>query len=216
MAADGVESKTDTSVHSYLIMKADAQEALELASDWWKDKDIPTYITVRNLRRDEMEGFVELYNRCFIASPDPFCPLTLEDAKNLDTDGIFVALLGGDLAGFIACFVEKDEESVYGEITGIGVLPSRRRRGIATALIQRASEYFLEAGVEEIYCEVFEKNRPSRLLITAYGFKQVGRRDVPVDSSDNEDSEERRMPGGKLMRHLGLRPRPGCKDRRDT
>ncbi|TFF93035.1 GNAT family N-acetyltransferase, partial [Candidatus Thorarchaeota archaeon] len=95
------------------------------------------------------------------------------------------------------------------------VLPSRRRRGIATALIQRAAEYFLEAGVEEVYCEVYEENQPSRLLITAYGFEQVGRRDVPAETSDEGDDEEEQMPGGKIMRHLGLRPRPGCKDCRD-
>ncbi|TFG09622.1 GNAT family N-acetyltransferase [Candidatus Thorarchaeota archaeon] len=215
MAADGVKSKSDSSVHSYLIMKADAQKALELATEWWKEKEVPQYVTVRNLHRDEMEEFVDLYNRCFIASPDPFCPLTLEDAKKLDTEGIFVAVLWKELSGFIACFVEKDEGSVYGEITGIGVLPSRRRRGIATALIEKASEYFLEAGVEEVYCEVYEENRPSRLLITAYGFEQVGRREVPAESSEDSDGEETRMPGGKIMRHLGLRPRPGCKDCRD-
>ncbi|TXT54135.1 MAG: hypothetical protein BAJATHORv1_90084 [Candidatus Thorarchaeota archaeon] len=199
---------------SYLIMKADAKEALELAEEWWDNKTIPNYIHVRKLLREDLEEFVDLYNRCFLASPDPFCPIDLEQAKKLDTEGIFVAELWNTLSGFIACFVEKDEDSIYGEITGIGVLPSRRRKGIATALIKRASQYFLDAGVEEVYCEVYEENTPSQLLIQAYGFEQVGTREVDVQMSA-EGQEESDLPGGKIMRRLGLRPRAGCETCRD-
>jgi ribosomal protein S18 acetylase RimI-like enzyme len=109
------------------------------------------------------------------------------------------------LAGFIACFVDKDGDSLYGEITGIGVLPNRRRKGVATSLIRRASEYFIDADIDEIYCEVFEENTPSMMLILAYGFKEVGRRSIPGMIVPPEADE---VPaGGKIMRRLGLRPR---------
>ncbi|MBD3408012.1 MAG: GNAT family N-acetyltransferase [Candidatus Lokiarchaeota archaeon] len=208
------ESDLDGVTRSYLIMKAEAKVALDLAEEWWDSKTIPNYIHVRKLVHDDLESFVDLYNRCFLASPDPFCPINLEQAKKLDTEGIFVAELWGKLSGFIACFVEKEEDSVYGEITGIGVLPSRRRKGIATALIKRASKYFLDAGVEEVYCEVYEENTPSQMLIMAYGFEQVGTREVDVQITPEQDTSAD-LPGGKIMRRLGLRPRPGCEKCRD-
>ncbi len=194
---------------SYLIMRAEAQEAIVLAEDWWENKVIPSYVHVRCLKSDDMDAFVDLYNRSFLASPDPFCPLTLEDASKLKTEGIFVAELWGNLSGFIACFVENRNNSIYGEITGIGVLPQRRRRGLATALIQRAVEYFIDAGVEEVYCEVFTENIPSKMLIMAYGFSEIGRREISTEGLQ-ENQTELQYPGGKIMRRLGLRPRPGC------
>ena len=199
---------------SYLIMRADVQEAMALTEDWWGSKNVPSYVHVRRLKSDDIAAFVDLYNRCFLASPDPFCPLTLEDARKLETEGIFVAELWGNLSGFIACFVENKDDSNYGEITGIGVLPQRRRRGIATALIQCAVEYFIDAGVDEVYCEVFTENTPSKMLIMAYGFSEVGRREIPTEGLQ-EGQAEQHYPGGKIMRRLGLRPRPGCESCRD-
>jgi ribosomal protein S18 acetylase RimI-like enzyme len=199
---------------AYLIMKANAEEALDLAAKWWDAKEVPKYVRVRRLKSNETAEFVELYNRCFLASPDPFCPLSVEEAQRLDSVGIFVAEMWEHLAGFIACFVEKGDESFYGEITGIGVLPSRRRKGVATALIRAASEYFIDAGVEEVYCEVYEENIPSQMLIMSYGFVQAGRREIAMPK-DIPQGEPVPLPGGKIMRRLGLRPRPGCETCRD-
>ncbi len=197
-------------------MKAESKEALKLAEEWWGDKEIPSYIKINQFEMSDVDKFVNLYNRCFLASPDPFCPLTPEQATQPNPEGIFVAKLGESLAGFIACFVEKQSDSNYGEITGIGVLPSRRRKGVATALIKSASKYFLDSGVDEIYCEVYEENIPSQMLIGAYGFVEVGRRDIPMQAGIQSDLvQESDLPGGKIMRRLGLRPRAGCEDCRD-
>ncbi len=198
---------------SYLIMKADSKIALKLAEEWWSEKEIPGYVKIQPLDMDEIDSFVELYNRCFLASPDPFCPLTIDEAKKLDPEGIFVAKLASKHVGFIACFLEKKDDSIYGEITGIGVLPNRRRNGIATALIKRATKYFLDSGADEVYCEVYEDNIPSQMLIMAYGFEKVGRRDIPIGPSSEESTTA--LPGGKIMRRLGLRPRAGCESCRD-
>ncbi|MDF1538882.1 MAG: GNAT family N-acetyltransferase [Candidatus Thorarchaeota archaeon] len=204
MTAKG-DNDGSTTPKSYLIMKASAEEALSLAAEWWENKEVPKYIHVRMIERTDLEAFVELYNKCFLASPDPFRLLTLEEAQRLDFEGVFVAEMWDTYSGFIACFVEKDENSIYGEITGIGVLPSRRRRGVATALIRCASEYFIDAGVEDVYCEVFEDNAPSQMLIASYGFKEVGRRDIPGITAPSE-IESISPRGGKIMRRLGLRP----------
>ena len=215
MVSEGPNTSPLTTVRSYLIMKAETEKALKLAEERWGGKEFPTYIKIHQFEIDDMEEFVKLYNRCFLASPDPFCPLTTEQAKQLNPEGIFVAKLWGKLAGFIACFVEKQSGSNYGEITGIGVLPNRRRNGVATALIKRASEYFLDSGVDDVYCEVYEENVPSQMLIQAYGFVEVGRRDIPVQGGGPMESSSDELPGGKIMRRLGLRPRTGCETCRD-
>ncbi len=204
MTANSINERTPHS-KSYLIMKASAEEALSLAAEWWEQKEVPKYIRVRMIERCDIKAFVELYNKCFLVSPDPFRLLGFEEALNLNFEGVFVAEMWDTYSGFIACFVEKDEDSIYGEITGIGVLPSRRRRGVATALIRRASEYFIDAGVEDVYCEVFEDNTPSQMLIASYGFKEVGRRDIPGVTAPS-DIQTSPPQGGKIMRRLGLRP----------
>ncbi|MFW9834469.1 MAG: GNAT family N-acetyltransferase [Candidatus Thorarchaeota archaeon] len=214
MVSGDSDTNSKSSVRSYLIMKAEAQKALKLAEEWWKDRSVPPYVKIQGLDMNEVEKFTQLYNRCFIASPDPFCPLNPEEARQLDQEGIFIARFAGKMVGFIACFVEKTDGSIYGEITGIGVLPSRRRKGVATALIKRATQYFIDSGVEDVYCEVYEENIPSQLLILAYGFKEVGRRDIPMDTTSVRE-EAKDLPGGKIMRRLGLRPRPGCESCRD-
>jgi ribosomal protein S18 acetylase RimI-like enzyme len=214
MAPENADDPSPVKKRSYLIMKAEAKEALKLAEEWWQQKTVPDYVKIQRFDVAEVEEFVDLYNRCFLASPDPFCPLTVEQASRLDPEGIFVAKLWGKTAGFIACFIEKKEDHFYGEITGIGVLPSRRRKGVATALIKQATKFFLDSGVEEVYIEVYEENIPSQLLIQAYGFVEVGRRDIPLQASAIETADDT-LPGGKIMRRLGLRPRVGCEECRD-
>jgi hypothetical protein len=54
------------------------------------------------------------------------------------------------------------------------------------------------------------------MLIQAYGFEQVGRRDIPVQAGTPvESTSSPELPGGKIMRRLGLRPRTGCETCRD-
>jgi len=144
MVSEDSDTPPSAIVRSYLVMKAESKEALKLAEERWGDKEVPSYIKIHQFEMSDVEEFVNLYNRCFLASPDPFCPLTPEQATKLEPEGIFVAKLGDTLAGFIACFVEKQSDSNYGEITGIGVLPSRRRKGVATALIKSASKYRIQ------------------------------------------------------------------------
>jgi ribosomal protein S18 acetylase RimI-like enzyme len=214
MTSEGNDHNLQTKARSYLIMKAETKDALKLVQTQSNDKETPSYIKIHQLDVNEIEAFVDLYNRCFLASPDPFCPLTPKEAIHLDSEGIFVATLAGHLAGFIACFIEKKGESIYGEITGIGVLPNRRRKGIATALIKNAEVYFLDSGVENVYCEVYEENIPSQKLIMAHGFREVGRRNIPMQASAQVGLFDE-LPGGKIMRRLGLRRRAGCETCRD-
>ncbi|MHB1218828.1 MAG: GNAT family N-acetyltransferase [Alphaproteobacteria bacterium] len=94
-------------------------------------------------------------------------------ATLLRQPGVFAAL-AMDMApiGFVLWRVAADEA----EILSIGVLPSARRHGIATALLEAATVSLLAAGVASLFLEVAEDNQAALAFYRAHGFDEVGRR----------------------------------------
>jgi ribosomal-protein-alanine N-acetyltransferase len=74
--------------------------------------------------------------------------------------------------GFCACRVAGPES----ELLSLGVLPDRRRQGIARQLILKGMGRCVENGAREMYLEVAEDNPTAQLLYRQMGFYQVGRR----------------------------------------
>jgi ribosomal-protein-alanine N-acetyltransferase len=62
------------------------------------------------------------------------------------------------------------------ELLMLAVAPDRRRRGIATALLERFAATCMVAGAERAFLEVAEDNAAARALYAAVGFRPVGRR----------------------------------------
>jgi [ribosomal protein S18]-alanine N-acetyltransferase len=62
------------------------------------------------------------------------------------------------------------------EVLTIGVIPARRRQGIARALLVESMHQARALGVRAIFLEVGVWNRAARALYEAAGFKEVGRR----------------------------------------
>lgn len=92
-----------------------------------------------------------------------------------------VAEIGGDLAGYIMCRVERGFSKLsklnltrLGHVISIAVLPEYRRRGIAKALLRKAMKVLKEEyGCEEAYLEVRVSNRPAISLYRKLGFEVV-------------------------------------------
>ena len=63
-----------------------------------------------------------------------------------------------------------------GEILNLAVLPSARRRGVATALLEAALEQLRLAGVTAVFLEVRESNRGAQALYLRRGFRVIGGR----------------------------------------
>ncbi len=70
-------------------------------------------------------------------------------------------LIGRDVAG-------------SGEVLNLAVDPSRRRAGIARALLKEGLRTLGERGAEEVFLEVRASNSPAIELYRAAGFRPVG------------------------------------------
>lgn len=83
-----------------------------------------------------------------------------------------LSICAGAPAGLALARVAADEA----EILSIGVLPDRRRRGTARALLAGVAARAAEAGATRLFLEVAADNRAARALYLREGFAQVGRR----------------------------------------
>ncbi len=104
----------------------------------------------------------------------------------LQQPGVF-AVLASDAApaGFMLWRVVADEA----EILSLGVLPSVRRHGIATALLEAAVVSLLAAGVASLFLEVAEDNRAALAFYRTHGFGAVGRRSRYYRRVDGQDAD---------------------------
>ncbi|MHA1977895.1 MAG: GNAT family N-acetyltransferase [Candidatus Hodarchaeales archaeon] len=137
-------------------------------------------VSIRNLDpENDVVKFIRVYNRSFISAPDPYRSLTHDDLKHFDPESTFVAILYGQIVGFIYLTIEpliKNSLVVgkQGVIAGLGVEPRYRRRKIAFLLVARAAEYFSEHSVDELICEVYYKNTVSYSFIQNFGMTRTG------------------------------------------
>jgi ribosomal-protein-alanine N-acetyltransferase len=92
----------------------------------------------------------------------------------LRTQGCFVVRAGPPSlpAGFVVVRTAADEA----EILTLVVRAEVRRRGIARALVEAASEHAAKLGARVMFLEVGEKNEAARSLYRELGFGAVGER----------------------------------------
>lgn len=94
-------------------------------------------------------------------------------ATLLRQPGVFAALATDKApVGFVLWRVAADEA----EILSIGVLPSVRRHGIATALLRAAVASLLAGGIASLFLEVARDNEAALAFYRSHGFGEVGRR----------------------------------------
>ncbi len=135
-------------------------------------------LSIRNIRLpEEQYELTLLYNKIFLASPDPTRPISVEEAATFPADRTFVAELWGTLCGFIYLSVDRHplkQELKTGIVSGIGVLPRFRGKRIGVALLCKAVEFFEKFEPDTIIAEIYEKNFASQQLFSSFGFRQVG------------------------------------------
>lgn len=78
----------------------------------------------------------------------------------------------GEVCGFGAALAVLDTA----DITGLAVLPSFRRRGIASLLLSALTEGLTARGIKVLHLEVRESNASARALYEKAGFSVDGRR----------------------------------------
>ncbi|MDH4176082.1 MAG: GNAT family N-acetyltransferase [Thermoleophilia bacterium] len=89
---------------------------------------------------------------------------------------VFVAEVDGVVVGRLSLARDTHGASHHVADLGLMVAASYRRRGIGWALLERAVEWALAAGVRKLELHVFPWNEPALRLYEAFGFAREGLR----------------------------------------
>jgi len=132
--------------------------------------------------RFDKEILMNIYNRAFLTSPDPFRPLTINELDDIDSTIFFIKLYGLD-SGFISISIEEsDQGEKIGLIPIMAVLPERQRRGLGSALALKAYDFLKNKDIEFVECEVGEDNLASFLFVKFIGFKVYGKEVIKFEN----------------------------------
>ena len=129
---------------------------------------------IREATERDFESILNIYNKSWLTSREPFSPLTIESLKNLygykDTK-IFIVKLYGIDAGFMILDFEGTKNE-YGIIAALAVLPRFQGKGLGKVMGIAAWEYFKHKSVKELRCEVYFNNKVSYNFIKSLGFEE--------------------------------------------
>lgn len=126
-------------------------------------------MTVRRINKDEAYEASELEKQCLFF---PWSQKEIESFIVNEHSVYLVACENGVIAGICSATVGAGECS----IDNLAVLPSYRRRGTASKLLERLFELSKENGCTEAYLEVAEDNEGAISLYKKHSFITVGRR----------------------------------------
>lgn len=168
--------------HKYIVLKMSwdqADEVINKISKVVEDDEFLKKVLIRPIEEKDESNFIRAYNRSFITAPDPYRSLSLKDFKLFDPTSTFVAILYGQIVGFVYLTIEdliKQSEVVgkQGVIAGLGVDPRYRRKKIAFLLAAQAAVYFSKHSVDELICEVYHLNKVSYSFIQNFGMTKTG------------------------------------------
>ena len=112
------------------------------------------------LNRSYVDYYVPMH-----LTPDQMA--SIDRFYDIDLDRSVMAMSDHELVGMALLSVRGDQ----GWISGVGVLPEHRRRGIAGAMVSRLVDGARQAGVREISLEVIAQNAPAWRLYAEAGFE---------------------------------------------
>lgn len=117
-----------------------------------------------------LDAVGEIEKACF---EDPWSRKIFEDSLAAENTSALAAQAdNGAVAGYIFFTSVLDE----GGVDNLAVLPSVRRQGIASALLEAFHRYGRTHGLANLFLEVRPSNRGAIALYRKMGYKEVGRR----------------------------------------
>lgn len=162
-------------------------------------------VAVRRLGPDDWATQRELRLAALADSPSAFIT-TLDEARRypeqvwrdrIENSPHFVAYVDGEPAGMAVGYVHDGEANVV----GVWVAPPARGSGAIEALLDAASEWAADAGLDRLVLWVVDTNERARRAYERYGFSATGRtQPVPGRPGEIELEMVRRL------RSLGRRP----------
>lgn len=184
---NNTRARVDNSGYRYIIMELPWDRIPILLN--MKKQEIEHLKNVLVVRpyspEKDAEIFAKVFNTILITSPDPYRPITIEEAKIFSSNGTFLAFLYHEPAGFAALTIEDTPEGKIGVIAGIGVMPKFRGKKIALAIAIAVVDWFQKIGVKKLQCEVYENNDVSYRFISSLGFHKVGEMYLDKDITEN-------------------------------
>jgi ribosomal protein S18 acetylase RimI-like enzyme len=97
----------------------------------------------------------------------------LDDDVCRDPQGVFVALVDGEIAGFVSTWI--DREASVGYIPNLAVRKENRAKGIGRRLLEYALNRFRREGVALARIETLDQNPIGQHLYPSVGFVEVAR-----------------------------------------
>lgn len=139
-------------------------------------------LAIRPYRPEDFPGIERVHDRArrvelrYAGLEDAFLPLRIAAEREdlFAYPGLFVAELGGEIAGFAACTQE--------ELAWLYVDPAHARKGVGRALAEHALQRF--PGIRHV--EVLSGNAPAKALYARLGFVTAA-------------TERGRMPGNEAF-----------------
>ena len=139
----------------------------KIGTETWVKVENRRPCEIRRMKTDDIENVTELERLCFsvpwserllseaLESPVNIC-FVLEGCGRVIAYGIFQMLAG------------------EGEILRIGVLPSERRKGLGSKVLEAMEGCARASQGECIFLEVREGNQGARKLYKSWGFEELG------------------------------------------
>lgn len=169
--------------HKYFIMEIPIEQVPFFIKEF-KQKTSETSrlaynaVNVRQYNAEDPKDnklFTDIFNLVLLTSPDPYRPITIDEAHSFFKVGTFLAFLYGRCVGYAVVTIEETEIGKIGVIAGIGVHPKFRRKHVAQKLAMEVAKWFLSRkDLVKLQCEVYESNLVSQKFISSFGFHIVG------------------------------------------
>jgi ribosomal-protein-alanine N-acetyltransferase len=118
--------------------------------------DIPTIVAIEN------EAFADPWDNAIFTEALSYYPTTY-----------FVAVSGGNIAGFVVGAIEDTGENIYGHICNFAVHPQYRKQKIGSALLNRLEQQFMIESATGSQLEVRESNLAAQQFYRCRGYQNV-------------------------------------------
>ncbi len=126
-------------------------------------------IEIEKFNLSHLDGVCRVENECFEI---PWSRQSLKEQTDNPNAVYFVLKEDGEVAGYGGMWHIIDE----GDITNIGILKAKRRKGYGGMLLKKLISYMEENGLNALNLEVRVSNKAAIALYKKYGFYEVGLR----------------------------------------
>lgn len=130
----------------------------------------PTHPQIRRALPTDISAIVAIEEESFI---DPWEQGVFLEALTYYPTTYFVAVVDGQVGGFVVGALEDTGENIYGHLCNLAVSPRFRHRGIGKLLVTRAEHQFALELASAVQLEVRVSNAPAQKFYRQMGYQNV-------------------------------------------